>query len=455
LRLKTWVLALLAVVMVMGFLTTDATVGAEQATGPRMERTADGVVGASISHPEGWVLGREAYTYDKTYGFTLWRQGDAVADHGGMPAVRVARAYDLKPGQIDDQIRETIGDYPDLPLKRQEVEVARGRAGVAVGPVPGSTPFTAVYVPVKGRVYKVNLYSEGPGEEGIGAEDRALLSSLRFAPPSRPVASLDLPAANSAEALYAPGDAPDPEDVARAAKEESLAEGQLQDATFSAASTSGERLIKEGCYLADPDFFVQTQQGRYANSRSGDGIPTGYTIIGKPNYWGEFTHGNLGLGRCNEPYYTNGKFSVDYPLKRGDAIFTPFRCGKVTFAGRNQTHRTFGILVTIRACNGKYVSLAGHLDSLAAGIYRGAKIGSRNKVIGYAGDTGEGRIPVGRVHLHQGFYRYPDYNPDGSPYGGRGLKVVRHHYFRGKGGVYTFGCRTCKGVKSKGDLISN
>jgi hypothetical protein len=455
LRPKTWVLALLAVVMVMGFLTTGATVGAEQATGPLMERTADGVVGASISHPEGWVLEREAYTYDKTYGFTLWRQGDAVADHGGTPAVRVARAYDLKPGQIDDQVRETIGDYPDLPLKRQEVDVARGSAGVAVGPVPGSTPFTAVYVPVKGRVYKVNLYSERPGEEGIGAEDRALLSSLRFAPPSRPVASLDLPAANSAEALYAPGDAPDPENVARAAREESLAEGQIQDATYGATSMGGERLMKGGCYLADPRFFVQTQQGRYANSRPGDGIPTGYTIIGKPNYWGEFTHGNLGLGRCDEPYYTNGMYSVDYPLDRGDAIFTPFRCGTVTFAGRNQTHRTFGILVTIRSCNGKYVSLAGHLDGLASGIYRGAKIGSRNKVIGYAGDTGEGRIPVGRVHLHQGFYRYPDYNPDGSPYGGSGLKVVRHHYSRGKGGTYTFGCRTCKGVKTKGDLISN
>jgi hypothetical protein len=172
LRTKTWVVVLLA--MVVGFLTTGATVGAERA--PRMERTSDGVVGASISHPEGWVLEREAYTFDKTYGFTLWRQGDAVDDDGETPAVRVARAYDLKPGQIDDRVRETIRNYPDLPLKRQEVDLARGRAGVAVGPVPGSTPFTAVYVPVKGRVYKINLYSERPGQEGIGAEDRTLLS---------------------------------------------------------------------------------------------------------------------------------------------------------------------------------------------------------------------------------------------------------------------------------------
>jgi hypothetical protein len=455
LRPKTWVLALLAVVTGLGLSTTGASVGAKQAgEPPRMERTSDGVVGASISHPEGWVLEREGYTFGKTYGFTLWRQGDAAAD-GGTPAVRVALAYDLEPGQIDDRVRETIRDYPDLSLERQEVGVARGRTGVAVGPLPGGTPFTALYVPVEGRVYKINIYSQRPGEEGIDAKDRALLSSLRFAPPSRPVAALDLPAANSAEALYAPGDAPDPGDLARAAKEESVAEGRLQDATFGAATTGGERLMAGGCYLADPHFFVQTQQGRYANGRPGDGIPTGFTIVGRPNYWGEFTHGNLGLGRCHNPYYTNGMYSVDYPLNRGDAIFTPFKCGTVTFAGRNETHRTFGIMVTIRACNGKYVSLAGHLNRLAAGIYRGAKIGGRNRVIGFAGDTGKGRIPVGRVHLHQGFFRYPDYNPDGSPYGGRGLKVVRHHHFRGKGGVYTFGCRRCSGVKTKDDLISN
>jgi hypothetical protein len=84
LRPKTWVLTLLAVVTVTGFLSTGASVGAEQATDPpRMGRTADGVVGASISHPEGWVLKREAYTYGKTYGFMLWRQGGARGAPGG------------------------------------------------------------------------------------------------------------------------------------------------------------------------------------------------------------------------------------------------------------------------------------------------------------------------------------------------------------------------------------
>src|SRR5215212_10646947 len=157
--------------MVMGFLSTGASFGAEQPSTPsQMEMSADGVVGASISHPGAWVPQREDYTFDKTYGFTLWRQGNAAADHGGTPALRVALAYDLKPGQIDDLVRETIRDFPDLPLRRQEVGVARGRAGVAVGPVPGSTPFMEVYVPVEGRVYKINVYSEGVGEEGLDAD---------------------------------------------------------------------------------------------------------------------------------------------------------------------------------------------------------------------------------------------------------------------------------------------
>jgi hypothetical protein len=98
LRPKTWVLTLLAVVTVTGFLSTGASVGAEQATDPpRMERTADGVVGASISHPEGWVLKREAYTYGKIYGFMLWRQGgrqgDAAAEGKAPREVGVTLRY--------------------------------------------------------------------------------------------------------------------------------------------------------------------------------------------------------------------------------------------------------------------------------------------------------------------------------------------------------------------------
>jgi hypothetical protein len=124
----------------------------------------------------------------------------------------------------------------------------------------------------------------------------------------------------------------------------------------------------EGCWRADPDFFFQTQHGPRANSAPNDGIPTGWSIVGRPNYWDEYTHGRLGYDRCDKRRYTNDKFAVDYPLDRGDAVFLLFEGGTVTFAGRNDSHKDYGILVSIKASNGKYVSLSGHLNSLARGL---------------------------------------------------------------------------------------
>ena len=99
------------------------------------------------------------------------------------------------------------------------------------------------------------------------------------------------------------------------------------------------------------------------------------------------------------------------------------------------------------------MSLSAHLDSLAAGIRQGTAV-DRHTVIGYAGDTGGSDIPVGRPHLHQAYYRYPSYNPDGSPYGGAGLQVIYYRYFHGDGGVYRFGWEAKRGIKAKGSLIS-
>ena len=61
---------------------------------------------------------------------------------------------------------------------------------------------------------------------------------------------------------------------------------------------------------------MQVQYGPGANSNKGDGITTGWTRISVPNYWGQYTHGDLGYGRCHEPYYANDKFAVDYPMDR-------------------------------------------------------------------------------------------------------------------------------------------
>ena len=117
------------------------------------------------------------------------------------------------------------------------------------------------------------------------------------------------------------------------------------EATFAASSLGEETPIEEGCWQADPDFFFQTQYGSTANADPKDNIPTGWSIVGSPNYWNEYTHGSLDeYGRCNRRHFTNDKFAVDYPLDRGDPIYSPFGSGTVTFAGRNITHKDYGIL---------------------------------------------------------------------------------------------------------------
>ena len=438
-RLQTAVLMLACLL----FLTLGE-VGAETAGSAKTERTEGSVVGASISHPAEWSVERERYTYDDTYGFTLWEPESGLSHgHGGTPAIRVALAYGLRPGQIGATVRERLAAYPHLAMTREEVSVGeRGRRGVAVGPIPGSPPSTEVYVPVNGRVYQINVYGEK-----LGAGERRLLSSVRFEFPSQPVSSLGLPKANAPGSLYAPG-------TTELAERERGTQ-DAPEATFEAAAPTrrGETRIAGGCWRADPGFFFQTQHGPRANSARRDGIPTGYTVVGRPNYWDEYTHGRLGYGRCTKRVWCNDKFAVDYPFNRGDAVFSPFRSGTVTFAGRNVTHKDYGIFVSIKAKGGKYVSLSGHLNSLARGIKRGAKV-DRHTVIGFAGNTGGGAIPVGRPHLHQAYYRYPSYNSDGSPYGGAGLQVIRHHFFRGDDGVYRFGWQRRPHIKSKGSLTS-
>jgi murein DD-endopeptidase MepM/ murein hydrolase activator NlpD len=440
-------------VTVLACLLLSASSAAARSMVPA-ERTNADVIGVSISHPAKWSVERERYTFDKTYGFTLWKPepDPATHDHGGTPTIRVALAYDLQPEQIEATVRDTIAAYPNLPLTREEVSVGqKGREGVAVGPIPGSTPSTEVYVPVNGRVYLINVYGVG-----LDAKGRELLSSLRFDVPSRSIRSLGLPAANAPEVLYAPGGSE------RAERERAAHEAAAEDVPEAATvAQAGETEIEEGCWSADdPGFFFQTQHGPTANSRPGDGIPTGYTIVGRPNYWDEYTHGALGpgYGRCVKPFNTNDKFAVDYPFNRGDAFFSPFARGTVTFAGRNRTHRDYGILVSIRAANGKYVSLSAHLNKLASGIRRGTEV-DEHTVIGYAGNTGGPAFPVGEPHLHQAYYRDPSYSPDGSPYGGAGLQVVFHRYVgtaAGTGpGVYKFDWRSDSETVSKGDRISN
>lgn len=435
------------------FVMAAASTGAQARQASPVGKTKDDVVGASILHPPAWSVERGRQTFDGTYGFTLWQpEPDPTAhDHGYTPVVRVARAYDLRPSGISSAVRGTLSAYPDLPLESYPVRVGVGKhKGLAVGPIPGSTSSTEVYAPVRGRVYRITVYSSRPGEEDLDAGDRELLSDLRFYKPSRSVESLGLPDGEAAATYYENSRVP------TGRGEPTGSRTMLTTSSLNGdVPVYSEKRIEEGCFLAHSTFFFQTQHGPGANSNPDDNIRTGNSIVGKPNYWGEYTHGNLGpgYGRCDEPHNTNDKFAVDYPLDRGDAVYSPFRSGTVTFAGRNTTHQDYGIFVSIKAGNDKYVNISAHLDGLAPGIKRGATV-DRNTIIGFAGDTGGPDFPVGRVHLHQAFYRFPDYTPDGAPYGGRGLQAVYFHYWRGEGGIYELGLSHTDTQISKGDDIS-
>ena len=114
-----------------------------------------------------------------------------------------------------------------------------------------------------------------------------LLSGLEFDPPSRSAASLDaLPDAGDPKTFYKNGG-----DV-REREEAAPGGGPIGQANRSSSLTPAEvpryaeKRISEGCWLAQSTFFFQTQHGRYANGNPSDGIPTGYTRLGSPNYWG-------------------------------------------------------------------------------------------------------------------------------------------------------------------------
>ncbi len=317
----------MSVLSTTGKLVSPAE-AAQRRTGQTV-RTRNDVVGASIANPVEWSVEREQHTFDDTYGFTLWKpEPGSTEDHGGEPAVRVALAYGLRPNQIEQTVRAKLATYSHLPMTRERVIVGERRLkGVAVGPIPGSTPSTEVYVAVDGRVYQINVYGEK-----LDADGRRLLLGLRFDRPSRPVESLGLPDGKAPEAFHQRGDAQLLERE-QTARREALAE-ETAGAMALSVPVYNEYRIYEGCWTATSTYFFQTQHGMYANKRWGPSY-TGWTQIGIPNYWGQYTHGSLGYGRCVAKIYTNDMYAVDYPLGKCDVIFSPFKRGTVTFAGRN------------------------------------------------------------------------------------------------------------------------
>src|SRR3989337_3052633 len=111
-RNKIWGFAVLAVASVMAVAGTGAQ--AQEPTAAT-QKTGGEAVGAEVVHPAAWNVEREPYTYDDTYGYTLWYPDtEAAHDHGGRPALRVALAYELGPEDIQAEVEGFLADYPDL-----------------------------------------------------------------------------------------------------------------------------------------------------------------------------------------------------------------------------------------------------------------------------------------------------------------------------------------------------
>ncbi len=79
------ILAFFGLITAIGVVGSGADVQAQEASeGASTETTGNEVVGASVAHPEEWVVEREPYTLEGTYGYTLWRpESGAAHDHGG------------------------------------------------------------------------------------------------------------------------------------------------------------------------------------------------------------------------------------------------------------------------------------------------------------------------------------------------------------------------------------
>ena len=213
-----------------------------------------------------------------------------------MKAARVADSR-RRPVAVDEGPTLALG-APRSPDHISKIVNAPGRA---VGAPGGLSEIGYRTVLVEESV-RLAIYGAGANDLSDGKE---LLSALRFYPPSRSVRSLGLPDANAPEILYAAGD-PELAELERASHEATAQEEP--GATFEASALGGETRIAEGCWRADPDFFVQTQFGSRANTSPKDDIPRGWTIVGNTKYWDEYTNGRVSVGRCSERSLVNTKF---------------------------------------------------------------------------------------------------------------------------------------------------
>ena len=377
----------------------------------------DEVAGISVTVPGDWRVQQDPVLFN-TYGFTLFDpSGPSMGGHERSPVARVALAYQAQPGEIEALVKDLMSKYSEFPLVRSEVLVGQGLKGVAVSGLPGTDPYTLVYVADGDRVYRIGLWTEAPG---LNARSHALLASLRFEPPQRTIQSLDLMPVEQARYAEPP---PEQMELNRQAQRERSLLTALEGGEPEELAAPAE-ITTQACEFGQPsgmfwqtvwDYtnkfysgYTTTYSGTYYNLRPGD--PGWSAMSGNyGSWWGQNYH----VRKC-EPYLLNQFYANDWPAHKNANVY-PAITGTVEWAGWDyqdaEGYYTLGNYVVVR--NNGYRAIMAHLTSIAAGIGPGSSVGM-NTIIGYAGKTGGPWDE--HVHARVAYGESKTYN--GQPYGG-------------------------------------
>ena len=412
--------ALLALALVLAACDSQSPPGPDAsptASGPVL---ADATVGVSLDAPVGWALTQDPVLYDDGYGVTVWGEDtDPLAEgaHDREPIARVALVHDASPDHVEALAQAQMDEYAELGPARTEVTVGDGLRGVAVTGLPGTQPYSVVYVASQGRVYEVGLWTDEPG---LDDRARGVLSSLDFAAPTQPVEALGLQT-EAASLNWEPTGEMATRNLAAQTVRRQEAQADV-DAGFITldGSTVDVEPESEGpqarrCGRLAPfgtQFQWQTQwddSARYYGTAGWTRMSTG------GSFWGQGFH-----KYCASPNYHNQYFANDWALQFGANVYSHFS-GTVQYAGwATGGWRTLGRIVIVR--RGKWSSLSAHLNGWGPGIYKGASVNAPWTVIGYAGNTDGGTGYNWIPHLHSRVTWGERYTAAGMPFGGESVQ---------------------------------
>jgi hypothetical protein len=421
----------LGTLLLLGGLALPACGDAPSASPSGVTRIQDDAVGVALAIPSTWQMRPDAVLFEKSYGFLVSGEDSEPSvdgPHDREPIARVALVYGARPEQLESLVQAQFDAHKEiegLELRRSEVAVGQGLRGVAVTGLPGTQPYSAVYVASGEQVYEIGLWTD---EAGLDERAHSVLASLRFTPPTRSVDSLGLKSEKDSLYWEPTGELAVRSQAGLAERRQAALEdvkaGRLIEGPheIKALPSQGEVSAMSACgYVWAPygtDMQWQTQWDRYANYYGS----LGWTRMSGNggSWWGEGFHVS-----CDDPYYHNQYFANDWPLQFGANVYSPFS-GTVRYAGWAQGgHYTLGRIVIIR--NGAWGTLAAHLNGWGSGISAGAWVDAYSKVIGFAGNSDGGAGYNWAPHLHSRVTYNETYNGYGMPIGG---KTVRPRAWR-------------------------